>query len=104
LKSSVLACTALLACTAVLAMLPILERVLDVGQCLHLLELVLCQQRVALNVTYLTVLTQYVVFFAKDLSLTHTLEDKAECSRQMSPHVCSRHQRYYRCCALRTIT
>jgi len=56
MKSSVLACTALLACTAVLAMLPILERVLHVGpQCLRLLELVLCQQRVALDVTYLAV-------------------------------------------------
>ena len=100
MKSSVLACTALLACTAVLAMLPILERVLHVGpQCLRLLELVLCQQRMALDVTYLAVLTQYIVLFAKDLSLTHTLEDLAECLRQMSLHVCSRHQRYYRCCA-----
>ena len=97
MKTSVLACTALLACTAVLAMLPILKRVLDVGKCLRLLELVLYQQHVAVDVTYLAVLTQCVVFFAKDLSLTHTLEDPAKCWRQMSPHVCSLHQRYYRC-------
>ena len=97
MKSSVLVCTALLACTAVLAMLRILERILDVGHCLRLLELVLCQQHVALDVTYLAVLTQYVVFFAKDLSLTHTREDLAECLLQMSSHVCKLHQRYYWC-------
>jgi len=81
-----------LACPVVLAVLPILERVLEVGQCLRLLELVFCQQRVALDVTYLAVLTQRVVLFPKDLSLAHTLKDLAECLRQMSLHVCSVHQ------------
>jgi len=81
-----------LACLAVLAVLLILERVLDVGQCLRLLELVLCQQRVALNVAYLAVLTQHVVFFPKDLSLTNTLEDLAKYLRQMSLHFCSLRQ------------
>ena len=79
---------------AVLALLPILERVLEVGQCLRLLELVLCQQRVALDVTCLAVLTQRVVFFPKDLSLVHTLEDLAECLLEVSLHVVSAHQPY----------